>query len=163
MPCDDITDTLELWLDPDDKIEDYALTKRTCGAEVGHQAFLMPLVEGMVIDELARSDYDFLLPHTEGLDDDQNFLAFKHFIALREAATALTGRASDASAFTLSVTAHEQRGLFARGFVSVSQIEGTIKACGHCRSCGSRKKAPESGEAQVAEVSAAQTLIRGSN
>ena len=157
MPCDDITDLLELWLDPDDKLEDYALTKRTCGAQVGHQAFLMPLVGGMNVEEIARSDYDLLLPHVETLGDRENFLAFKHFIALREACAAIIGDANPDSAFTLSVAAQEQRGLFARGFVSVSRIEGTIKACGHCRSCGTRKKSPDSGEPPSAALSAAQT------
>ena len=53
MPCDDITDVLELWFDENDRLEDYALTKRTCGAQVGHQAFLMPLLGNMEIETLA--------------------------------------------------------------------------------------------------------------
>lgn len=157
MPCNDITDLLELWLDENDRVEDYALTKKTCGAQVGHQAFLMPLIGGMGLEELARSDYALILPHVETLNDHENFLAFKHFIALRDAAATLIGSPEPSSAFTLSVAAQEQRGFFARGFVSVSRIEGTIKACGHCRSCGTRKKAPDSGEASVAALSAAQT------
>ena len=157
MPCDDITDVLELWFDENDRLEDYALTKRTCGAQVGHQAFLMPLLGNMEIETLARSDYDLLLPHVDTLSDEENFIAFKHFIAVKEAANALIGNSDPDSAFTLSVAAHEHRGLFARGFVSVSRIEGTIKACGKCRSCGSRKKSPDSGEASVAALSAAQT------
>lgn len=157
MPCDDITDLLELWLDESDNIEDYALTKKTCGAQVGHQAFLMPLITGMNIEALARSDYDLIMPHVETLSDHENFLAFKHFVALKEACSALIGHASDDSAFTLSVAAQEQRGLFARGFVSVSRIEGTIKACGRCRGCGTGKKSPDSGEPPLAALSAAQT------
>ena len=49
---DDITDVLfgsTKMTDP----EDYALTKRTCGAQVGHQAFLMPLLGNMEIETLA--------------------------------------------------------------------------------------------------------------
>ncbi len=73
MPCDDITDVLELWFDDNDQLEDYALTKRTCGAQVGHQAFLMPLLGSMGIETLARSDYDMLLPHVDSLSDDEDF------------------------------------------------------------------------------------------
>lgn len=140
MPCSDVTEILELHVDHDERLLDYALTKRTCGAEVGASALLLERLRGLSGDELLALDGMGIAGGSPGELD--GFLAAKHLVALRRGLRVLrgldAGRPGDPC--VLESLSAEPTGLRLRLLVAVDVLTSEIEACGNCGGCGSRSR-----------------------
>ncbi len=138
MPCKDITDTLEILIDHDERVKDYSLHKRTCGGAVGEDQLIGKWLIGRPVAEvLATSLNDF-----QGLlktrSDIKEFLAIKHFMVVQAGLAVLLGqqpgRVGDFC--TLESVEGDAEGTKATLHVQVEAVVDEIKACNKC--CGSK-------------------------
>jgi hypothetical protein len=139
VPCDDVTEVIDLELDPEDKLRVYALNKRTCGAEIGASALLLEWLAGRSMpDILALTGEDVVQQYAP--PQAEEFLYFKHLVAVQEALRVLTGAARGAldDACTAVSVVQEPSGLAFTGHLAVPLMTEKIRACGSCGSCGSR-------------------------
>ena len=138
MPCSDISETLQIRLDVDERLRSYQLNKASCGAEVGSEALLLELVEGRSIEEILGLDPGELPRHLGAVDDALEFLAFKHLFALQSILEMYTGLQSGDPTAACSVASivHDFAGVEVQGVLASAPLEEKIRSCGHCGSCG---------------------------
>lgn len=138
MPCSDISETIQIRLDVDDRLRSYQLNKASCGAEVGSEALLEELVGGRSVQEILELDPGDLPQHLESVDETLEFLAFKHLFALQSTLEMYTGLQSGdpTAACTVASILHDFAGVEIQGVLASAPLEEKIRACGHCGSCG---------------------------
>ncbi|MED5465366.1 MAG: hypothetical protein VX699_11980 [Myxococcota bacterium] len=138
MPCSDISETIQIRLDVDERLRSYQLNKASCGAEVGSEGLLLELVEGRTIEQILGVDPGELPGHLASVDDALEFLAFKHLFALQSTLEMYTGQRSGDPTAACSVASilHDFAGVEIQGVLASAPLEEKIRACGHCGSCG---------------------------
>lgn len=137
MPCNDISEVIDLRIDDADRLQSYRLNKRTCGAEIGSDSLLLSLFKDRSTAEILLLDGADVVDHFEEISEDDEFLYFKHLVAVQEAVRVLTGAASGAPTepcTTASIGA-DADGIHFVGHIAVEMLAGKIKACGNCGSC----------------------------
>lgn len=92
MPCRDVTETIHVVLDGEDRLVRYSLTKHHCGCGVGERALLEGQFAGWPLEAILGLEAGEFLAGQHFADEAGEFLALKHFFALRMALEALTGR-----------------------------------------------------------------------
>lgn len=127
MPCSDITDVLSVELDADERLVDYRLQKRSCGALVGGEAPLLPFL----FQKTVRFIADWEGPGELG-DGESRFLVEKHLFALRAALDAYAGR-GDSGALD-SVEVHPG-GVRMICILDGPALEEKLRSCGACDRC----------------------------
>lgn len=140
MPCNDITEVLKIDLDHADTVRAYTLNKRTCGAPIGVDTLLLPLVGGQSLDAVLKlvleDTFTYFQPPAE-----EEFLFAKHLVALQEGLRVLVGQSSaaaDGLCTPTTVSAHAD-GITFEGLVKIDAVTRRIKSCGNCGSCGAHK------------------------
>lgn len=144
MPCNDITEVIRLHIDADDKIYDYTLNKRTCGAEIGQASLLKDFFGRYALNDISTlDDASMVEQYADVMLESDEFLYFKHFFAVQEAVRVLLGESAGAAgdACAASTIIAENDGLTFEGMISVDAVTEKIKSCGNCGQCGSRKRA----------------------
>lgn len=138
MPCSDITDRLEVVLGHDDALHSYTLEKLTCGAPVGQASLLLGWLQGRSAESILTLDGIALREACANLTAKNEFLHFKHLMALQEGLRVLLGKASGGPGGTCEATSvvAEPESIRLVASLRVDLITEKIKACGHCRSCG---------------------------
>ncbi len=141
MPCKDVTEVLEVILDPEDRLADYTFSKRTCGQGVGAAALLIEQLRGRTTAELLHKTAAEFLEEFPIADPIEEFLSLKHLFAIQGAlevyAGVEAGRASDA--FAVAGIEYGEDMTRIRGRIDVDIVTERIKSCGGCGSCGSDK------------------------
>lgn len=142
MPCDDITETLELHLDPHDRLVSYALRKRTCGAPVGQESLLLPWLRHRHQDEILQLHGHHVVERYGELPVAQEYMYFKHLTALQEGLRVLAGAVPGGphAPCVAAEVAYDESGLQLTAHIAVPLLTERIKACGNCGSCGARKR-----------------------
>lgn len=142
MPCRDVTESIYLSIDMGNRLLDYELRKRACGAEIGHPALLRDRLAGTDINDIAVLDLADVLTPECAADDELDFAYRKHLSALKLAVAVLRGEcpagpgdACEASRISADDTCIELEGL-----VRVDVAANKVKACGHCSDRGSGEK-----------------------
>jgi len=143
MPCNDITEIIEVTLDGQDRLTDYFFRKRTCGQGVGVGGLLLESLQGKSAEELLAITPEFFLETWPVEDPLEEFLGLKHLIALQSALEVLLGKASGGvgemcAAAEISCDGDDTI-LVAR--ISVDLVTEKIKSCGGCKGCGTSRKA----------------------
>jgi len=135
MPCDDITETIELRLNGDDELVAYRLNKRTCGAEIGAESLLLPRFVGWTAQDVLAFDSHELALLCRDMLEEEEFLYFKHLFALQESLGVLLGKQSGVPSDTCALASvlADEDGVTFRGVISVDGVVRKIKACGRCR------------------------------
>ena len=141
MPCDDITEWVELRLNAEDCLNDYSVTKRTCGAEIGNQSFLLELFRGESLVDIMAVEPQALLEQVQVDNETDEFLALKHLFALQETLSSFIGNTSAAPEATCSIAQIDfsEEETIIEAALSVIAVTNKIKACGACGSCGRKK------------------------
>jgi len=138
MPCKDVTEILEVTLDAEDRLADYAFSKRTCGQGVGMATLLIDQLGGRSAEELLHKTAAEFLAEFPIADPIEEFLSLKHLFAIQGAlevyAGVEAGRASDA--FAVAGIEYGEDTTRIHGRISVDILTERIKACGGCSSCG---------------------------
>ena len=145
MPCDDISEVIDIRLDVDECLESYQLNKRTCGAQIGNENLLYELFRGQRPEEILEFPSHNLRAAMPEMQDDDEFLYYKHLFALQLALEVLIGREAGARTepCALASVSHDPYGLTFRGIISIDAVSRKIKACGHCGGgCKTRSKQP---------------------
>jgi hypothetical protein len=130
MPCDDVTEYLQLTLDADERIAGFSLTKHTCGAAVGDSA-LLPQVSSLDPAELLKVRLSDVLDETEQLRAADAFLLEKQLVAIQAAMDVYLGHAtgSKGSLFTLDRLASHDGRTEISGLLRVDLATEKIRAC----------------------------------
>jgi hypothetical protein len=147
MPCRDVTEFLSVVLDPDERLVSYSFGKQTCGQGIGVADLLLPALRGYTVNELLALSPETVASWTGDVDEIEEFLALKHFIALQSALEVYTGREStapDALCSAAEITADDDH-ISLHVNIRVDIVTEKIRACGHCRSCGRSKKQATAG------------------
>lgn len=141
MPCNDITEVLEVVLDADDRLKDYALAKRSCGRGVGVASLLIDQLGGRTLDELLHKTAEEYLTEFPIEDETEEFLSLKHLFAIQGALEVLTGTEPGGKddAFAAGEIVYDADGTRINGLIAIDAVTERIKACGNCRSCGGTK------------------------
>ena len=143
MPCNDISEILEVTLDGGDCLKDYSFRKRTCGQGVGVSSLLLNVLGGRPAEDvLAISPEDFLetWPVADPLEE---FLGLKHLIAVQSALDVLLGKANGGPGEICAAAEVSCEGndtvITAR--IAVDLVTEKIKSCGGCKGCGTNRRA----------------------
>ena len=135
MPCHDVSETLRLKLEGQDRLVEYQLSKQTCGKAVG--------VEDLLIGELAGfSSAEILSLEPDGFVDPEQsvevaFLRLKHLFALQAGIRVLTGQEAGGRLNPITVVQieYENETMLLEADISVDMITDQIKSCGACGQC----------------------------
>lgn len=138
MPCNDVTEIIEVVLDAEDRLREYWLSKRTCGQGVGHRSLLLDWLRDREAEELLNYDAKAFLADYSIRTPLEEFLALKHLFAIQSAIEVLTGRQAGGpddpcAAARIGVS---DAGLTIRALIRVDIITERIRACGNCKHCG---------------------------
>jgi len=144
MPCEDITEVLTMTLDADERLETYALSKRTCGRAVGETSLLWEWACGKTAGEVLGADVEAFLDAHPTDDEAVEFIHLKHFFALRSAMAALTGLepAGATAPCALASVSHGPEGTEVEAHIRIDSLTADISACGRC--CRRRATPPGS-------------------
>lgn len=139
MPCDDVTEILELTLDEHDRLACYRLRKRTCGRAVGEEDLLLAELAGQPETAILALDAEDFANATGTTDEAEYVLRLKHVFALQGALRALTGLApaGGQAPIRAATIGYDGQGTTLEAVLSIDVITEQIKACGRCRGCGS--------------------------
>jgi hypothetical protein len=143
MPCNDITELIQVVVDAEDRLKSYRFVKRTCGQGVGVDTLLMDVLGGQQVDQiLAISPEEFLEEHPaeEAIEE---FLGLKHLIAVQSALEVLVG-AEPGGADALCAAAEiawDEGDTILDAVIRIDLVTEAIKSCGNCRGCGSKRPA----------------------
>lgn len=136
MPCKDITDSLKIQLDSDDRLIRYALRKKTCGGEVGRKALIGRWLKGRSAAEIMALSIDEAIAANPARSDVREYLVAKHFLAIRSGLAVFIGtapgRVSDYC--RLASVEYGPEGTIFEAEISVSGMTEEIRACASC--CG---------------------------
>lgn len=143
MPCKDITDTILLTIGEDDRIIDYSLSKRTCGGTVGEDKLIGPwLFKRTVAQVIGTSNAQFLVK-LRTQNDLTEYLAVKHFLAVRTTLQAVTGETAGGlrDHCTIETVEYGPEGMEVTAHLDVKALTNEIAACKNC--CGSKEQEGE--------------------
>ncbi|HQE83988.1 MAG TPA: hypothetical protein PLM14_13380 [Candidatus Hydrogenedentes bacterium] len=137
MPCNDISERVEVVFDADDRLASYVLHKRACGRAVGAESFLDFMLTGRTLDEIADTSPEELLKYCRPQSDAEAFLALKHLFAVQAACAVLRGAAAGGlnNACTAARIGFEDGHTRLTGLIRVTALHGVIEACGRCSRC----------------------------
>ncbi len=138
MPCTDVTEIIEVALDPNDRLKSYSLSKKTCGQPVGQASLLVGWLRGLPVEDILACDADTFLAEHPVKTQLEGFLTLKHLFALQSALQVLAGKepgGPDDPCAATSVRYAEDE-LVIRATIRVDMVTDKIKACGHCKGCG---------------------------
>jgi len=142
VPCNDISEQIVLRVSLDDRLLGYTLNKRTCGADIGRADLLSDWLAGLTTTAILGLDGGDLRDRYASLPEAEEFLYFKHLVAVQESVRVLVGAAAGApgQACTTVEVSSDDKGLRFTGLIAVEGLTDKIKACGNCGSCGSRRR-----------------------
>jgi hypothetical protein len=141
MPCNDVTEVLQIALDANDQLVGYALDKRTCGRAVGVRDLLAAWAIGKPLQELLAADIDSFLAAHPTADETEEFLHLKHFFALRLGLETMIGLSPGEAGgpCAIETISCDAEGTEMTAHIRVDVITDQIAGCGRCGSCGTRK------------------------
>lgn len=134
MPCDDVSEFVEVELDDRECLVAYRIAKLSCGKSVGAQSLLLARFAGQTVSDLLRIDPATFLPEAPVRNSVEEFLTLKHLFALQAALGAYVGDdAAGASApFAVASVAFSELGTVIHGQLSIDMVTDKIRACGAC-------------------------------
>lgn len=138
MPCNDITDIVQIRLDENDRVTDYALNKRTCGGTVGEDKLIGPWLFRRTAGQVVETTLEQFLGKLRTTSDLKEYLALKHFLAVRTALEIAAGRESGGlrDHCTLESIEYGPEGIEILAHLDVKALTGEIESCKNC--CGSK-------------------------
>ena len=141
MPCNDITDSLKILLDPEDRLQKYALRKKTCGSDVGRRSLLLKWFRNKSAEEILALSPEALFLEYPTNSKTWEYLYVKHFLAVKSGLSIMLGKEPGGinDYCTVDSIEYTPEGTIIQVEISVEGMTDDIKACGNCNSCGSVK------------------------
>lgn len=134
MPCGDITETIKVTLDNDNRIDSYSLSKKTCGGAIGVESLLLDHVGGLSIDQIIRTD-ELSFAHTNMAEDEiEQYLKLKHFHAIRSVLNVFVGVSPGGTGDACTIAAIEYGDEYTviDAEIKISLLADRIEPCDHC-------------------------------
>jgi len=141
MPCNDVTEILQLNLNANDQFADYRLLKKSCGRAVGEVSLLKEWVTNQSVEQFIKYSSDAFLDEFKIEDETEEFLYLKHFFALKCGVGVLVGELCGGPNDSCKVEslAFDDQGTELQLHISIDAMTEKIKSCGRCQGCGSKK------------------------
>lgn len=137
MPCNDVTERIEVLFDNEDRLLSYDLRKRTCGRPVGKCSLLETVLTGMLLEDIAAMTPFTLIRRYIPQTRTGTFLALKHLFAVQAACAVISGAApggpGDPCA-AAEITFEDGLSRFT-GLIRVDIVLQNITACDLCSGC----------------------------
>lgn len=138
MPCSDVTEILELELNPDNTVASYSLIKLTCGGKIGNQQLLNTWLKSKSAADILQIDYQAFISQLQNHSILNEFLFVKHFMAIKAGIEVLFGTRSGSAKNFCTVNEirylpHGNMKLLAE--IKINILTEEIEACGNCHSC----------------------------
>ena len=137
MPCNDVTERIEVVVDARDRLVSYTLRKRACGRAVGDEALLESTLAGKTLEEIAAITPDSLIDEAHTPTQAGAFLLLKHLFAVQAACAVISGAAPggpcDICAAAEITQADGHTSL--TGLIRVDVVHNEIQACAPCSHC----------------------------
>ncbi len=139
MPCNDISDTIRIKINNENKITRYSLTKRTCGGEVGSETLILDWLKNYTVDELINVSAEKFLNDHPTDDEVIEYVLLKQFIAVRSSVATILGKESGGkdSFCTVDTLTYSEKGIVLTAYLNTDAITAEIESCGGCKTCGS--------------------------
>jgi hypothetical protein len=141
MPCNDVTEYLEILIDPDDRVMDYSLSKVTCGGTIGYLENVKRWVLGRSAEQVLRVDPMDYLDNFRFKSMTLEFLHLKHLFALQTGLAMLGGKKMDlpVGLCVIDGVEHGPEGTRVQARIRIDLITEKIKACGKCDNCATHE------------------------
>jgi hypothetical protein len=142
MPCSDISETIRVVLDHQDKLIEYTFSKQSCGQGIGTKDLLHKEFAGKTPEVILEMEPGALLDrYPETSEEVIHFLYLKHFFAIHSVMEVLIGRASGgkSQACVLAELSYDVNGLTIEADINIDLNTRKIKACGGCGTCGTKR------------------------
>lgn len=141
MPCNDVTELLDVTLDAEERLLDYHFSKRSCGQGVGATSLLIDQLRGRSLNELLFKTAEEFLDEFSIPNETEEFLSLKHLFAIQGALEVYTGAESGGpnDAFAASGIEYGADSILIEGRISVDVVTEKIESCGGCKGCGSAR------------------------
>lgn len=139
MPCKDITDFLRIRINPDGRLLNYALRKKTCKGEVGQKSLLESWLLDRPVEEIVELSPEELFREFPTNDEVDEYLLIKHFIAVKAGLGILLGRESGGvnDFCTVDSILSSPNGTELLAELKVAAMTAEISACASC--CTSKR------------------------
>lgn len=138
MPCDNVTEIIRLVIDKDDRLVSYNLVKKSCGGILGQESMLIDMLKGKTSKDILAIDPATFRNSYQAQSDIEEFIAFKHFFAIKSALETLTGKKPGGadSPCAIAEISYSNGSLIAEAEIAVDIVTEKIRACGICAGCG---------------------------
>lgn len=139
MPCKDITDSIKIQLDPDNRFIRYGLRKKTCNGEVGRKNLLGKWLKDKPVELILEFTPEDALKANPTKSNTWEYLTLKHFLSVKSALATLVGAEAGGinDHCTIESVEYGPEGTLLVAHISVDGITEEIEACGGCSSCAS--------------------------
>ena len=130
MPCDDMTEVIELRLDQDDRLVDYSLRKRSCGAPAGEESLLLRCLRARLPSEIFALHAADALASVGDCRRSAEMLVHKHLHAVQSALRVYLGaeRGARSDSCVVAKVSADADGVRFTGLVSVP-LTGPVPPC----------------------------------
>lgn len=137
MPCKDITDTIKIQLDSENRFVRYGLRKKTCNGEVGRKNLLGKWLKEKAVDEILKYSPDDALKANPTRSNTWEYLTLKHFLSIKSALSTLVGNEGGGinDHCTIESVEYGPEGTLIIAHISVDGLTEEIEACGGCANC----------------------------
>lgn len=134
MPCDNISESIRIALDSDDRLKSYRLYKKSCGAEVGDESLLQYQLRDRTVTEILNLGIEQFTRGIAGLNEIDRFLATKHFFAVRLALKVLIGKQDGGPNVDCRIVEinYDEEGLTFEADIELAAVAGKIRECAQC-------------------------------
>ncbi len=135
MPCNSVTELIQVVLDRDERLKNYQFVKKSCGQGVGQNSLLIDLFRGLTVNELLDIETDRFLAIDPTSDEILEFLRLKHLFAVRATLEVFTGLTPGGKGHACAVAdvAYDPNETIIDAEIDVDIITEQIAACVGCK------------------------------
>jgi len=126
-----------LKLDDENRIQEYRLSKRTCGAAVGGYSLISDWLLEQNAESFMKTEFHEFMEQNPARDDTHEFLLLKHYFAVKNGLEVLLGQESGKREDKCAIDSVEygEDSLEFTASIRLDVITKQIKACGSCKLC----------------------------
>lgn len=146
MPCQDITDSIKILLDKNDRVVKYALRKKTCKGEVGRKSLISRWLKNKKAQDILDISPDEILAALPTKSKSWEYLTLKHFLSVKAALQVMLGETSGSvnDYCTIDSIEYSSDETLLTAEIANEGITAAIEACGGCSNCSSQSKTASS-------------------
>ena len=134
MPCGDITDSIKLTLDNNNRLDSYSFSKKTCGGAIGLESLLMDDIGGQPIEKIIGSNELLFLRTNQAEDEVEIYLRQKHFYAIQTVLNVYLGKSPGGVGDLCTIAGIEfyDGNTVIDAEIKINLLTEPIESCDHC-------------------------------